>query len=168
MEKLPQISAAEYEIMKIIWESSPISTNDVCERVPEDHQWSSKTVHTLLSRLTAKQVLAYEQRGRMYYYYPLISQESYLCQENHLFFLGNLFHQIVVHAQMFIGQIGRSAGVCDYLLIKWDQTLNVDDSIGLTSPNGVNGLTIGVIKPGVIVIAQFVDAQGQVDLSIFF
>ena len=85
MEKLPQISAAEYEIMKIIWESSPISTNDVCERVPEDHQWSSKTVHTLLSRLTAKQVIAYEQRGRMYYYYPLISQESYLCQENHLF-----------------------------------------------------------------------------------
>ena len=85
MEKLPQISAAEYEIMKIIWESSPISTNDVCERVPEAHQWSSKTVHTLLSRLTAKQVLAYEQRGRMYYYYPLISQESYLCQENHLF-----------------------------------------------------------------------------------
>ena len=66
MEKLPQISAAEYEIMKIIWESSPISTNDVCERVPEAHQWSSKTVHTLLSRLTAKQVIAYEQRGRMY------------------------------------------------------------------------------------------------------
>lgn len=85
MEKLPQISAAEYEIMKIIWESSPISTNDVCERVSEDHQWSSKTVHTLLSRLTAKQVIAYEQRGRMYYYYPLISQESYLCQKNHLF-----------------------------------------------------------------------------------
>ena len=27
MDKLPQISEAEYEIMKIIWDESPISTN---------------------------------------------------------------------------------------------------------------------------------------------
>ena len=29
MEKSPQISEAEYEIMKIIWSDSPISTNEV-------------------------------------------------------------------------------------------------------------------------------------------
>lgn len=34
MEKLPQISEAEYEIMKIVWEDSPISTNDICAKVP--------------------------------------------------------------------------------------------------------------------------------------
>lgn len=34
MDKLPQISEAEYEIMKIIWEESPISTNSICEKVP--------------------------------------------------------------------------------------------------------------------------------------
>ena len=66
MKNLPQISQAEYEIMKIIWDSSPISTNEVCERVPKSHNWSSKTVHTLLSRLTAKQVITYEKRGRMF------------------------------------------------------------------------------------------------------
>lgn len=85
MERLPQISEAEYEIMKIIWENSPVSTNEVCERVPKSHNWSNKTVHTLLSRLTAKQVITYEQRGRMYYYSPVISQDKYLSQENHLF-----------------------------------------------------------------------------------
>ena len=34
MDKLPQISEAEYEIMKIIWDESPISTNSICEKVP--------------------------------------------------------------------------------------------------------------------------------------
>ena len=67
MEKLPQISEAEYEIMKIVWEDSPISTNDICAKVPAVHNWSSKTVHTLLSRLVSKHVISYEQRGRMYY-----------------------------------------------------------------------------------------------------
>ena len=73
MEKLPQISEAEYEIMKIIWKNSPISTNDICASVPTVHHWSSK------------KVISYEQRGRMYYYSPLISQEKYLSQENCMF-----------------------------------------------------------------------------------
>ncbi|MGN0409177.1 MAG: BlaI/MecI/CopY family transcriptional regulator [Candidatus Fimousia sp.] len=85
MEKIPQISEAEYEIMKIIWDESPISTNDVCKKVPASHNWSQKTIHTLLSRLTAKHVITYEKRGRMYYYYPIISKKRYLNQENHQF-----------------------------------------------------------------------------------
>lgn len=85
MEKLPQISEAEYEIMQIIWAEYPISTNDVCERAQQTHSWNQKTIHTLLSRLNAKKVISYEQRGRMYYYYPLISQKKYLDQENHHF-----------------------------------------------------------------------------------
>ena len=85
MERLPQISEAEYEIMKIIWSDSPISTNEVCEKAPKSHNWSNKTIHTLLSRLTAKHVIAYEQRGRMYYYYPIVSQKKYLSQENRHF-----------------------------------------------------------------------------------
>lgn len=85
MEKLPQISEAEYEIIIILWTEYPLSTNEVCDRAQKSHNWNQKTIHTLLSRLTAKHVLSYEQRGRMYYYYPLISQKKYLEQENHLF-----------------------------------------------------------------------------------
>lgn len=85
MEKLPQISEAEYEIMKILWEKHPQSTNEICEAAGQSHTWNQKTIHTLLSRLTAKQAIAYEQKGRMYHYFPLISQEQYLKQENHQF-----------------------------------------------------------------------------------
>lgn len=85
MERLPLISEAEYEIMKIIWSDSPVSTNEVCEKAPKSHNWSNKTIHTLLSRLVAKHAISYEQRGRMYYYYPIISQKKYLSQENQYF-----------------------------------------------------------------------------------
>lgn len=85
MEKLPQISEAEYEIMKILWADSPLSTNEICARAQKTHSWNQKTIHTLLTRLTNKKVLTYEQRGRMYYYSPLIEQDNYLKQENHLF-----------------------------------------------------------------------------------
>lgn len=85
MENLPQISEAEYEIMKILWSEYPLSTNDITSRAQETHSWNQKTIHTLLSRLTAKRVVSYEQRGRMYYYFPLISQKKYLEQENHHF-----------------------------------------------------------------------------------
>lgn len=85
MKKLPQISKAEYEIMKILWSEYPLSTNDIAERAQQTHSWNQKTIHTLLSRLTTKHVISYEQRGRMYYYFPLISQKKYLEQENHIF-----------------------------------------------------------------------------------
>lgn len=85
MDKLPRISEAEYEIMKILWSDYPLSTNEVSERARQTHNWNQKTVHTLLARLTAKHVISYEQRGRMYYYFPLISQKKYLQQENHHF-----------------------------------------------------------------------------------
>ena len=85
MGKLPQISEAEYEIMKILWEEYPLSTNEICERAQKSHSWNQKTIHTLLSRLNNKQVISYEKRGRMYYYFPVISQNKYLEQENHHF-----------------------------------------------------------------------------------
>ncbi|MDO4941582.1 MAG: BlaI/MecI/CopY family transcriptional regulator [Lachnospiraceae bacterium] len=85
MEKLPQISEAEYEIMKILWNEYPLSTNEVCDLAQQSHSWNKKTIHTLLSRLTSKHVISYEQRGRMYYYYPMISKKKYLNQENHHF-----------------------------------------------------------------------------------
>lgn len=85
MGQLPQISEAEYEIMKILWEEYPLSTNEICERAQQTHSWNQKTIHTLLSRLNNKQVISYEKRGRMYYYFPVISQNKYLEQENHHF-----------------------------------------------------------------------------------
>lgn len=35
MSRLPQISEAEYEVMKVIWSKAPISTNEVTDCLSE-------------------------------------------------------------------------------------------------------------------------------------
>lgn len=42
MSKLPQISEAEFEVMKVIWKYAPISTNEVTEKTDSDNRLESK------------------------------------------------------------------------------------------------------------------------------
>ena len=94
MNKLPQISEAEFEVMKIVWKYAPISTNEVTEKLTQTTSWSPKTIHTLLKRLVTKQVLTYEKQSRVFVYTPLVEEQDYIHQESHSFlkrfFNGNL------------------------------------------------------------------------------
>lgn len=42
MSKLPQISEAEFEVMKVIWKYAPISTNEVTEKLTQTTRLESK------------------------------------------------------------------------------------------------------------------------------
>ncbi|MCI9176572.1 MAG: BlaI/MecI/CopY family transcriptional regulator [Lachnospiraceae bacterium] len=85
MKKLPQISEAEFEVMKIVWKDSPISTNDITDRLVRTTSWSPKTIQTLIKRLVTKGALTYEKHSRMFVYTPLVSEEEYIGQESNSF-----------------------------------------------------------------------------------
>ena len=85
MKDMPRISESEYEIMKLIWDEAPISTNDVVKRFEGINDWSPKTVQTLLARLVKKGALGYEKKGRVYIYTPLIKEEEYIHIESSSF-----------------------------------------------------------------------------------
>ena len=57
---LPQISEAEFEVMKIVWKYAPINTNEITEKLLQTTNWSPKTIQTLIKRLVTKGVLTYE------------------------------------------------------------------------------------------------------------
>ncbi|MBU3804619.1 MAG: BlaI/MecI/CopY family transcriptional regulator [Candidatus Cellulosilyticum pullistercoris] len=82
MNKLPTISEAEYEVMKVIWAHAPISTNEVVSKVLETSTWSSKTIQSLLARLVKKGALEYKKNSRVYVYTPLVKEEEYLEKES--------------------------------------------------------------------------------------
>lgn len=82
MNKLPTISEAEYEVMKVIWAHAPISTNEVVSKVLETSTWSSKTIQSLLARLVKKGALEYKKHSRVYVYTPLVKEEEYLEKES--------------------------------------------------------------------------------------
>ena len=85
MKSLPQISEAEFEVMKIIWKHAPISTNENTERLVKTTAWSPKTIQTLIRRLVDKGVLSYEKQSRVFVYTPLVGETEYIGQESNSF-----------------------------------------------------------------------------------
>jgi BlaI family penicillinase repressor len=73
---LPQISDAEWVVMKIVWDHAPVTTNEVVEALEDQAHWKPKTIHTLLSRLVKKGALAFEKKGREYLFQPKVSAEE--------------------------------------------------------------------------------------------
>ncbi len=82
MKHLPQISEAEYEVMKVLWKYAPISTNEVTEKLSKTSDWSPKTVHTLLKRLVLKEAITYRKESRVFVYTPLVKEQEYLKKAN--------------------------------------------------------------------------------------
>lgn len=85
MKKLPQISEAEYEVMKIVWKNAPVSTNEVTETLTRTTDWSPKTIQTMLKRLVNKDALTYVKEGRVFVYTPLVEEEEYISQKSSSF-----------------------------------------------------------------------------------
>lgn len=85
MTKLPQISEAEFEVMKVVWKYAPISTNEITERLLKTTSWSAKTIQTLIKRLVTKGALTYEKQGRVFVYTPLVKENEYINEQSHSF-----------------------------------------------------------------------------------
>ncbi|MCB7303914.1 BlaI/MecI/CopY family transcriptional regulator [Bariatricus massiliensis] len=85
MTSLPQISEAEFEVMKIVWKYAPISTNEVTERLMRTTDWSPKTIQTLLKRLVTKGALTYEKQSRVFVYSPAVEESEYVGQKSSSF-----------------------------------------------------------------------------------
>lgn len=85
MHALPHISEAEFEVMKIVWKSAPINTNEITERLLKTTSWRAKTIQTLIKRLVTKGALTYEKQGRVFVYTPLVEENEYISQQSNSF-----------------------------------------------------------------------------------
>ena len=85
MNTLPQISEAEFEVMKIVWKYAPISTNEITEKLLQTTSWSPKTIQTLIKRLVTKGALTYEKQSRVFVYTPTVKEREYIGQESSSF-----------------------------------------------------------------------------------
>ena len=85
MRELPQISEAEFEVMKVVWKYAPINTNEITEKLTQTTNWSPKTIQTLIKRLVSKKALTYEKQSRVFVYTPLVKEDEYIRRENNTF-----------------------------------------------------------------------------------
>ncbi|PCG15018.1 MULTISPECIES: BlaI/MecI/CopY family transcriptional regulator [Sphingomonas] len=77
-----RISEAEHAVMEVLWDDSPLTAQDVAERVDPSRGWSAATVKTLLGRLLAKEAVAHDVDGRRYLYRPAVAREDYVAGES--------------------------------------------------------------------------------------
>ncbi len=77
MSKIPRISDAEWEVMKVVWARSPRTAGEIIEALAGRHRpWHPKTIKTLLNRLVRKGALAYDEVGRAYLYRPAVAESE--------------------------------------------------------------------------------------------
>jgi len=76
MKKVPRISEAEWEVMKVLWERSPLTANDIVEVLSKRASWQRETIRTLVNRLVQKKAVRFEKMGRQYNYYPAVAESE--------------------------------------------------------------------------------------------
>ncbi len=77
-----RISEAEHAVMEALWDESPLTAAEVCDRVCAARDWSMPTVKTLLGRLVAKGAIETEPDGRRFLYTPLMARADYVGSES--------------------------------------------------------------------------------------
>ena len=74
MRRTPKISEAEWEVMKALWEQSPLTANEIVETLSKRTRWQRETIRTLINRLVQKRAVAFEKEGREHHYYPIVAE----------------------------------------------------------------------------------------------
>lgn len=71
--------------MLLLWQRSPQTAAEVAAKLCPTHDWTERTVKTLLARLVKKGALGAEPNGKRYLYSPLVSREACVRQESRTF-----------------------------------------------------------------------------------
>ncbi len=85
MSKLPKISDAEWEVMKIVWCKGEVTSNEIIESLKGRQKWKNTTVKSLINRLLNKQAIGFRKNGKEYFYYSLVSEEECVKEESQSF-----------------------------------------------------------------------------------
>lgn len=81
----PQISDAEWQVMRVIWDGEPLASQQVVARLAGTTEWSPATIKTMLHRLVKKGVLTYEQEGNRYSYRAKVREDDCVRRESQSF-----------------------------------------------------------------------------------
>jgi BlaI family penicillinase repressor len=100
MNKSIRITEAEWEVMAVAWERSPVAASTVFEALARRKQWTLATVRTLLRRLVNKGALRQQAEGKRYLYTARISMAECARRESDSFLdrvLGRAPSEAILH-----------------------------------------------------------------------
>jgi BlaI family penicillinase repressor len=89
-KKLPAMSPAETEILRLVWQLRNATVLQIRDNLPAKRKIAYKTVQTLLRRLENKGYLKHRLEGKAHVFYPAIKQDR-VVRRTVLEFLDRLF-----------------------------------------------------------------------------
>ena len=72
----PQISDAEWEVMKVVWHLGSATAAEVVEHLAPATHWHPRTIKTMLNRLVRKGALDFKPQGNRYLYRARVSRQA--------------------------------------------------------------------------------------------
>ena len=87
-----QISEAELEIMKVLWQIEKGSSGQIIDKLQTTTDWKPKTIQTLITRLVAKEAIAVDKSNKKMYIYRANIQENEYKNYASESFLGKLYN----------------------------------------------------------------------------
>ena len=85
MMNIPKISESEWQVMKVLWNKSPLTANKIVQILSKETQWKRETIRTLINRLVKKKALNFKKQGRQYLYFPLVNESEAIMEETKSF-----------------------------------------------------------------------------------
>ena len=82
---LPNISESEWQVMRVLWEQSPRTADEVVQALDGQTAWTHRTIKTFLNRLVKKKALGYRNEGRVYHYHPIVQERDCVHAESRSF-----------------------------------------------------------------------------------
>jgi predicted transcriptional regulator len=76
------ITEAESVVMEVLWNRSPLPTEDVVSALEGEQHWQEATIKTLLNRLLKKKAIRAVKDGRRFLYSPVISRDDWVLSES--------------------------------------------------------------------------------------
>lgn len=74
------ISAAEWEVMRIVWTVGRTNAGEIIKQLQAKKQWSESTIKTLMRRLVQKDLLLTERDGHRFWYSAHYGQNEMMLQ----------------------------------------------------------------------------------------
>ena len=85
MPPLPEISDAEWDVMKVVWDHGPLTAGEVVAHLDGVRAWRPRTVKTLLNRLVRKGAVEMNADAARFLYKAKVSQAACVRQESRSF-----------------------------------------------------------------------------------
>lgn len=79
------ITEAEWKIMKVVWENSPLSLKEIAMVLNKETDWTSTTIRTLIVRLMEKGLIEADKSTGNFKYYPIAKKEECQLEETKSF-----------------------------------------------------------------------------------